>query len=120
MTEAEVAQTTPDQEIAAALTALSASLSAAGEPIGAAILAALAAHARRHLAEEAVLVAQGEAEAARTLAKTLAAVAADLDGQALTLDGGPSDPPCGAAEWIAGFAEMAPRAAGPYLGDSKK
>ena len=107
MIEAQGVQTTRDPAPADGLTALSAALSAAGEPIGAAILAALAAHARRHLEEEAALVAQGDAEAARTLAKTLAAVAADLDGQALTLDGGPSDPSCGAAEWIAGFAEMA-------------
>jgi hypothetical protein len=84
----------------AALVAAHEALEAAGEWFGARILAALAGDAQQRAHELAAAEAEAEAERERSLEQTTAKLAAEYDGPACSLDGGPSNPLLGVAEWL--------------------
>jgi hypothetical protein len=81
------------------LTAAQGALAAAGEALGAAMIQVLIEEAGGTVEDLEREAAEHAAAQARKAAEALAVVAADLDGPAVTLDGGPST--LGAAEWLA-------------------
>src|SRR5262249_20710282 len=94
---------TDDPIPAEALTAVADLLGRCREPIAAALFAALAeAYRPQPRAQEAEAQEAARVQRERQAA-VLAEVAAEADGAACALDGGPSSPLIGAREWLAAY-----------------